>query len=69
MKILNEDNVLIPNTEGLTEEEIQMLKKKKLITEYVETGEGRGVSVRPLNEKVLKNIDGKEILMETEEVK
>jgi len=61
MKILNEDQVLHLNLEDLTEEEKQMLNKKKLITEYVETGEGHGISIRPINEKI-KNIDGQEIL-------
>lgn len=69
MKILNEDQILHPDLEGLTEEEIQMIKQRKMITEYVETGEGRGISIRPINEKQLMNIDGQEILIDNEESK
>ena len=67
MKVLiNEDQILNPDLDGLTEEERQMLNKKKVITEYVETGEGRGISIRSINEKKIKNIDGQEVLIENE---
>jgi hypothetical protein len=37
--------------------------KECLITEYVETGEGEGISIIPLHEKE-KNIDGEVLITE-----
>ncbi len=63
MQVLREDQIFCQNVDDLTEEEQQMIMNKKVITEYVETGEGRGISIRPINEKI-KNIDGKEFLID-----
>lgn len=62
-RLINEEQLLHSDIEDLTEEERQMIANRKVITEYVETGEGRGISIRPINEK-LKDIDGKEIIMD-----
>lgn len=37
--------------------------RESLITEYVETGEGEGISIIPLNEKET-NIDGETLITE-----
>jgi len=49
------------------DKKIEEKKKKKkqqqeqMITEYVETGEGQGISIVPLQEKEV-NIDGKKLI-------
>jgi hypothetical protein len=55
----------------LIEKDSKRIKKQKgvkestnnLITEYVETGEGEGISIIPLNEKEM-DIDGENLITE-----
>ena len=55
----------------LIEKDSKKVKKQKgvkesinnLITEYVETGEGEGISILPLNEKEM-DIDGESLITE-----
>lgn len=42
-----------------------LLKQEgNLITEYVETGEGDGISIIPLHEKIKKMEDGKDLFID-----